>query len=604
MVVLISALVLAVPALAADNPVSAADDSGTTTPGVENDTATTTSIAIVEPQAGPEPPVIEVNILGEVDPDSAGALTPAEGGFGIDMWRGTPRAVVDRLLPRLPLGAPSPAMHALMRRLLLSIATVPEGDGERGALLAQRARLLVALGDLDGVARLVAATPAPARQGNLLHIDADARLLANDYTRACALASSNVGEEPMMYWQKTLVLCQALAGRHAEASLGLALLRELGEDDAAYFRLVEALGRGGDGDMDSAAVSQPLHLAMARAAQVRLTDDIAGVREPGLLKAIAVSPNATPMVRLEAAERAVGTGTLPAATLSALYAAVPFDEVAQDDLVAHAEKVGGPEGRAALYQAALTRTEPMDRIDLMRRLLASGRTDGRYATAAKGIADLVTTLSPTDDAMAFIAEAAGVALMDGRRDVVRQWRATLAVAAPNDPQAAKALARTEPLAILAGLTEPVVDAEPDVDDTATVESPTKDTTAAVLSAWWRAISEDEEDTAARARAARLFTVFEAMGRPVPAELWGGLLDGSMHREATVVDPVVWHGLENAAAGGRVGETMLMSLIALDDAGPGGADPIVLRRVLVGLRSVGLDEAAAALAVEALAAAGV
>ena len=54
---------------------------------------------------------------------------------------------------------------------------------------------------------------------------------------------------------------------------------------------------------------------------------------------------------------------------------------------------------------------------------------------------------------------------------------------------------------------------------------------------------------------------------------------------------------------RVGETILLSLLVLGEAGPAQANPTVLHKVIKSLRNVGLDREARALAVEAAVASG-
>ncbi|MDH3702724.1 MAG: hypothetical protein OEU46_15555, partial [Alphaproteobacteria bacterium] len=54
------------------------------------------------PSVSPSLPAIQIENLGRVDADSIGILDESKGGFGPDMWRGTPRALIERLLPRLP----------------------------------------------------------------------------------------------------------------------------------------------------------------------------------------------------------------------------------------------------------------------------------------------------------------------------------------------------------------------------------------------------------------------------------------------------------------------------------------------------------------------
>ncbi|HEC14305.1 MAG TPA: hypothetical protein ENI72_00975, partial [Rhodospirillales bacterium] len=104
---------------------------------------------------------VQIDSLKTIDPDTAGVLGDGEGGFGIDMWNGTPRGVVDVFLPNLPVSSASPAMRDLMHRLLLTIAAVPKGADEKneGGLIELRTKLLADMGDFDGVNRLLDAVP-------------------------------------------------------------------------------------------------------------------------------------------------------------------------------------------------------------------------------------------------------------------------------------------------------------------------------------------------------------------------------------------------------------------------------------------------------------
>ena len=80
---------------------------------------------------------VEVGVLQAPDPEAIGLMEESEGGFPYDMWRGSDRALIERLLPRLPAGATSRAMNGLTRRLLLTTAAPPVGPAE-GSLLAIR----------------------------------------------------------------------------------------------------------------------------------------------------------------------------------------------------------------------------------------------------------------------------------------------------------------------------------------------------------------------------------------------------------------------------------------------------------------------------------
>jgi hypothetical protein len=57
-------------------------------------------------------------------------------------------------------------------------------------------------------------------------------------------------------------------------------------------------------------------------------------------------------------------------------------------------------------------------------------------------------------------------------------------------------------------------------------------------------------------------------------------------------------MDRAAAEVRVGETILLALVALGDEGPAGASPETLYRVIENLRFIGRDQDARAIALEA------
>ena len=164
------------------------------------------------PAPAPVPADVRIDRLTTVDVDSTGVLTAEQGGFGASMWRGTGRSVVEALLPRLPVDTGSRAMRDLMRRLLLSAAGAPEGEATPGSLVALRARMLLAMGDLGGVEALLAATSTRVADPDLAQIRVDALLLSGDNAGACAVAERRMDAAVAVYWQKVLIFCQALAG--------------------------------------------------------------------------------------------------------------------------------------------------------------------------------------------------------------------------------------------------------------------------------------------------------------------------------------------------------------------------------------------------------
>ncbi len=525
---------------------------------------------------------IRVDSLQIIDPDSAGTLGEAQGGLGVAMWSGTNRKLVDRLLPQLPVNTTSRAMRDLEVRLLLSRAVVPEGDAPGGGLVALRVRLLAAIGDLAGVDDLLGVIPAHGEGDDLARVESDMSFLTNDNNRACSLARGRMGAGDIAYWQKAFIFCQALAQEHSKAALGVALLRESGDQDAVFFTLINALAAGGGATIEDLPDPSPLHLAMARVAKAHLPPNVIASDRPGVLRTIAISPNVTVELRLEAAERAESAGALDVDTLRQLYTSVSFTAEELASPLSRAEAEAGPMSRALLYRTALVQTVPTARAEAVAQALDLGREGGRHASTARAFEPILKRIPPSAEMAWFAPQAIRAFLVIGDHQAARPWFQLLDASARFDERSAAALDGLAPLARLAG-------------------SPgTENWSADKMVAWWKGVEEEE---GAGERASLLYALFESLGETVPETLWEALLGGTQQAGGAMTRPALWRQLGNAAAAGRVGETVLLSLLMLGQGGPGQASPLVLGRVVGSLNAVGLDVPARAIAVEALVAAG-
>ena len=537
---------------------------------------TTTSLV---PKAAP----VEVNAVGGIEVDSVGTLSESDGGFGPGMWAGTPRPVAETLLKQIPAHAVSPEMRSLARRLLLSTTPPPEGKAKPGSLIALRASILAEMGDVEGVNALISATPGRGDVADLMRLEADSRLLANDHQRVCQLASGYVGSGTPSdaFWQKAFIFCQSLEKEHSKAALGVALLRESGANDPAFYALVEALA-GGKVTIDKLPEPTPLHLAMARAARLRLPTDSIASNRPAILRAVATSPNFPIELRLEAAERAEAVGALNAEVVREIYTNAPFAGADLANPISRAETKTPPLARALLFRSALLQTVPTAQAEAVVRALASSKEGGRFASTVRTFLPILTRIPAGAELGWFAPEAIRAFLAVGQRDAAEQWIALMRTQALNNEEAKATLRELAPLARLSGNTR--------WDDW------TKDG----LAAWWE--TEKKKKDAAREDAALWLSLFEGLDEPVPADMVSGLLDGPQRANIVMPQPALWYRLESAAAAKRVGETVAVALVILGEGGPGQANPLVMRQILKSLRAVGLQEPARGLAIEAAVAA--
>jgi hypothetical protein len=318
---------------------------------------------------------------------------------------------------------------------------------------------------------------------------------------------------------------------------------------------------------------------------------------------------------------------LPVDSLRQLYTSVSFSE---DDLanpLSRAETQGGPMTRALLYHTSLIQTVPTAQAEVVARALQLGRQEGRYASVVRVFMPVLKRTPPSAELLWFAPEAVRGLLLNNETIAAEAWFALIRASALFNKESGKSINRLMPIVRLMGSSE--------ADEWSTAK----------LSDWWETVKEEKD---AGAKAALFYSLFDALGEPVPAKSWENLVSGTGHRSVRFPSPALWlrlldatkaaqeggHGGEEktAALGDtafdsgvtsegtgdgngspsvpvssngrkRVAETVLLSLLALGEAGPGGADPLLLRQVITSLRAAGFDKEARAMAVEAALAAG-
>ncbi|MHA1598421.1 MAG: hypothetical protein ACTSV1_06825 [Alphaproteobacteria bacterium] len=546
---------------------------------------------------------VSVGSLQTIDPDTTGILGVEGGGFGVDMWTGTSKRMLETMMKRIPVNVGSSTMRDMMRRLLLTPARVPAGLSPTASHIIRRVGMLSEMGDITGVVQLLDATPGRSQYDPLNRHEADTRFLANDNARACSLAAGQIGVADSQYWQKAFIFCQALAGEHDAAALGVSLLVETGDEDPAFFKLVDALA-GAKVELKSLPDPSPLHLSMARIAKVKLPANVVSSNRPGILRTIAVSPNAPVELRLEAAERAEQAGALPTDTLRQLYTSVSFSDQEMANPLSRAEAESGPMSRALLYRTALIQTVPTAQAEAVTRALSLAREGGRYASTVRVFMPILRRIPPSAELVWFAPEVIRALLIGGDMQAVPPWLALLRANSLYNEESAEALDMLLPVARLAGTVG------------------TEDWGGQQLAAWW---SRTRDRQGGAAKAALLYSLLEVLGDKIPDEAWEVLLDGSQRTTVAMPNTALWNRLEiisrdvgtsdiesfdsdaqeeqAPAYPPRIGEVVLLSLLALGEGGPGQAEPVVLKRVLDSLLAFGLEKEVRALSLEAAVAAG-
>jgi len=532
------------------------------------------------PEGERAPEGITVNSLEDISIDYGGTLEPANGGFGYDMWTGTDRALVEQLLPQLPIQPLSPAMRDLARRLLLSNAEPPAGP-PRQNLMAIRAERLAKLGNAGDIADFLELVRADDFDPALARLQVDALLLAGRRDEACAAVRSHLVKfDADVFQQKAFAFCQTVAGERIPGMLAADLLFEQGVEDPVFYDLMAALDGASGIAIETLPEPSALHLAMLEAAGMAPPADLAASGDPLILGALARNAALDPGLRLVVAEQAAARGSYPVVELVKLYRAVEAEPAERSAILDTAVGVITPRQRALLYQQALFATNPGVRARFLQRSLDLAREHGGYMLTAEVLLPLITEIVPAPQMTWFAANAGRALFVMRRYEQASAWFAVVRRTEAVDPVAAAALPTLWLYARIAGGADPMA------------------WDASSLAEWRASQSADQE---MGMHALRLYAVFDGLGESIgnAADLPAATGD-----VAQIPNPSLFFNLAEAAAADRRGETVMLALINLGEAGPGQVNPIVLSRVLSSLRGVGLTPEARALAFEAVVAAGI
>ena len=504
-------------------------------------------------------------------PAAAAAAPPASIGadLGTNLWLGSETSRVMSLIPQLPAPVTVPGPRDLQLRLLTS-AAVPQGAAPGSdPLLAFKADRLNAMGYSEAAMGLTtaAANAAPADPQQAV----EQALSAGDSNAACATVDGELPKMsvPDLFWRKALIYCQLQRQQVDQAGIGLDLLRELPNKDAATnnFLSVAAVVTG---DAKAKSVKKitsadPVLAATMQLAGLPAPSAAAGPppKPSGLAGVVAVARDgAQPLPnRISAAERAFAAGLIPIEELIALYELAPS---ADGDPVAAVSASDSPLTRAALYKAAASAAMPDLRARLIGAAMQRGRARGDYFSQVALYAPYAQQVQPSRNLAWFAPEAARLMFLSGNNDRGGFWLNLVETSTANAD-----LARQAPGLRLLGRLARGRGGNPGNQDP--------------VAAWAQATNAGQQ------KATQVYALFAGLGQRIGG--WTGFApltqNGSLAAQ-----------INQAALSGRRGETVLLSLIAFGGDRIASTDPAALSAAIGGLSAVGLDKEAHDIALQA------
>ena len=520
----------------------------------------------------PMGPRVTVSGLSAIDPAGAGLLTPSAGGFASNLWTGSPRVAINAKLAQLPAAPNSPTMRSLMKRVLLTGATPPQGISppDEPSFLALRLQRLNANGMVNEASMLGAQSSRDdvyARQAY-----AESLLLQGRDGDACGDAGNARSSEP--YWLKLRTLCHIMQKEMQPATLTLDIMRERNVDDEVFMTLAAALTEGGTADVKALPAPSGVHLALLRQANKPPPPALA-TWVPATLALLQVND---PLMRLAAAERAAAAGLIPADQLRDIYNAETFTPDQIDDPEEAAAKLPPARANALFFQSISKRSLPAARAAAFAAAQQRAEAQNRFALFAAVVDDLAVQLKPSPQTAWLAPYITRVLLHRGRDKAAEQW--LLVLTSPTDGATVNAIQMHLGLA------------RPTTENLARMQG-------AMTWLGQNALKAGGDKEWLMERATREIPLLEALGYIIPGDAaWAtsantaGIVPAGAAAEALTA-------ITRSAQDVRLGETVLNALVAIGAGGPTRAQGQTNTRVVKALLAVGLREEARALAIEAV-----
>ena len=397
-------------------PATVPSTTGVTTGVTTEVTTGATTGAITSPSGGASLKKADAPSFGVADI----GIDPAPGNdsnLTVTIWNGTSVDRAGMLLDSDAVIGSSPTLSRLASDVVARRAVRPDGaSGTDQNLLSARLDWLAAAGRSEDLAVMVDQLPNEAPWLGWKQWLVETQLMSRRDADACRNVMYQVGRTFEPFWHKAKVICTAVhKGDIAGAQFAADILLAMGEDDLAFAGLVGKLLNGTDpGPIDPALVEQ-LHIVLMEAAHHDI--DIAGLEalpESSIQTAVGLrylDPNA----RLVATWRALDHGLIDHERAAKLWRSVTVETDPPRLALARHQSQPSALTRALVWRA-LDAEKSAERLPFIAAAMDVDIADGVGRMMAPLYADLGREALEFSDAKALLA---------GNDDVLRTKLAML-----------------------------------------------------------------------------------------------------------------------------------------------------------------------------------
>jgi hypothetical protein len=180
------------------------------------------------------------------NPDLVGVLTPDNGGYAADQWGNVDARFAAALMRDIKAPVASRWAQILLRRVLLTQAPTPAGGVAGPDWVAERAWLLLRMGEADAARLLVSSVDIDQYSPKLFDVAQQTALATADPSGMCPLAERVPPQMAQISWDLAKAICAALTGDNGTAAAIVDAARRSGRARGIDLLLAEkVIGVGG-----------------------------------------------------------------------------------------------------------------------------------------------------------------------------------------------------------------------------------------------------------------------------------------------------------------------------------------------------------------------
>ena len=523
--------------------------------------------------------------LKRIDMNTIGILS-VDKGLGYKMWEGSDRKFVEKYLKLLPINKKSDIAIDLTKKLLLTSASVPSGESENNLFII-RIKKLLELGDLENAKLLIDAFPDDEKEEEIQKIELEINLSLNNFDFVC----SNIDEKlkryrSNLYWKKIQIFCQILNDEINKANLGLSLIKEdknFNDDD--FLSILDNLIYKEDIDGSQFQNINLLNLAMTRIGKITLSDVTSFNDDPLFLSMLYGMPNVSIETRITALEKSQKLISIPKDTIEEIYNSY---EVKGNEMKFPLDNEFvdlGPATQAILYQRAIKEVNIENKAKILKKALDIALEHKSYSLIVQLNLETILEIKPSKKLLWFANTASKALFYSNELEVAFEWYELLIKYKDDNIDLFIDFMEIWPIAEIYKLYEK--DFQNNTEFNISQEEIVK------------SINKFELQNEKLNFNTQGFYFLETFGIKINPSIWLATLEVSEDNLLIMPNSSILSLLEFAANNNRVGETVLLILIAADGNELNKLNPFFLQKIIKSLDRVGLGGKVKDLIIETL-----